>query len=95
MTAHSLTPRTDEACKASPVFGDSSRGWEFARTLERENQALRANAERYQWLRDGESTDWHIERWIPGLRASGTWKAIKGAKLDSELDTARKALEPR
>jgi len=57
-----------------------------------ERDALRADAERYRWLRDGDGPQssrwsrWRIEHWAsPGP----TWADIRGADLDAAIDAAR------
>lgn len=68
---------------------------ELAR-LRAECEALRADAGRYRWLRDGDGPEsarwfrWRIEHWAsPGP----TWADIRGVDLDAAIDAARKGGE--
>ena len=66
-----------------------------AERAEAERDALRADAERYRWLRGDTQKDfssrwsrWRIEHWAsPGP----TWCDIRGDDLDAAIDAARKA----
>ena len=52
--------------------------------LEKENEALRKDAERYRWLRNDATDEWDVTRWID----SDTQEILFGDDLDNEIDAA-------
>jgi hypothetical protein len=68
---------------------DYQDAMEIARRLERDSDALRADAERYRWLRDGGNANAWTARSIQD--EDGTWDSypIFSAYLDAAIDAAK------
>ena len=61
---------------------DARRSTDELRRLREENEALRADAERYRWLRDMASQDW--------IHHNHNYRSLRGAAFDAAIDAARK-----